>query len=145
LETKPDRYACVYTESDDFGKHQVVLLINKLATTGTFSPSYDPRPNQRFRKAGKKVLNRYRIQLELQEAAAAAAIHAAELAAGPPLGVSIKADAIVGVTIMKGVFCPDANGRWAERRTKAKFKPQSSGSSYTRRKPTKGVQALRRS
>ena len=114
METKPDRYACVYTESDDFGKHQVVLLINKLATTGTFSPSYDPRPNQRFRKAGKKVLNRYRIQLELQEAAAAAGIHAAELAAGPPLGVSIKADAIVGVTIMKGVFCPDANGRWAE-------------------------------
>ena len=50
----------------------------------------------------------------MQEAAAAAEVAAAELAAGPPLGVSIKPDAIVGLTIMKGVFCPDANGRWGE-------------------------------
>eukprot|EP01043_Picozoa_sp_COSAG02_P051755 COSAG02_NODE_5488_length_4287_cov_2.975645_2_plen_555_part_00 len=103
-----------FQQADDDGKHNLVLLIDKLASTRMFSTAATPGGEVRFKRAARHVMQRLRVQKNLQAAREEAERVAAELAAGPPLGISIKPHAIVGVTIMKGVFAPDADGRWGE-------------------------------
>ena len=102
-----------FEQADEYGKHLLVLLINKMAASGTFS-SVAISGITRFRRAVKKVQQRDRVQRNMRAAREEAERKAAELAAGPPLGVSVKPNAVLGVTIMQGVFAPDANGRWGE-------------------------------
>lgn len=103
-----------FEHADESGKHKLAVLIGKLASAGTFSTVAVCGGKAQFKKAARQVIQRVRVQRNLQAAREEAARVAAELAAGPPLGVSIKPNAIVGVTIMKGVFAPDADGRWGE-------------------------------
>ena len=103
-----------FEQTDEFGKHKLVLLIDKLASTRIFSTVDAPVGKARFKRAARHVMQRGRVQRSLQAAREEAERVAAELAAGPPLGISIKPDAIVGVTIMQGVFAPDADGRWGQ-------------------------------
>jgi hypothetical protein len=103
-----------FEHADEYGRHKLVVLIDKLASAGTFSTVAVSGGKAQFKRAARQVIQRVRVQRKLQAAREEAARAAAELAAGPPLGVSIKPNAIVGVTIMKGVFAPDADGRWGE-------------------------------
>ena len=94
--------------SEDEGKHRVVVMLNRLAAEGTFW-TVAVLGQSRFRRAARKVMAKNRAEAVV----AAAAAEEARIAAGPPLGVSVKPGAVEGVDLKKGVFA-STEGRWGQ-------------------------------